>query len=252
MTIPGYQTLMLPLLKLADQGEVALQDAVDRLAEEFRLSPEEAAQRLASGQRVIYNRTGWAKTELVKAGLIEQPRRGLFSITARGRELLATLPTSIDRAFLAERYPEFRAYLDWAQQRQPEDGQVATVVSTLGAAPVVATPDEQIDTAAKTLNTALEADILARIRGVAPEKFEQLVVDLLVAMKFGGGDPDMGQRLGRAGDGGIDGVIQGDALGLDAVYIQANATRTATRLVPQPFKPSLAASLGSERQRASL
>ena len=89
VTMPSYQTLMLPLLRLAAKGEVALQDAVETLAKEFQLTPEEAAQRLPGGQRVIYNRTGWAKTELVKAGLIEQPKRGLFTITQRGRDLLS-------------------------------------------------------------------------------------------------------------------------------------------------------------------
>ena len=216
---------MLPLLRLAAKGEVALQDAVETLAKEFQLTPEEAAQRLPGGQRVIYNRTGWAKTELVKAGLIEQPKRGLFTITQRGRDLLSAPPAALSRAYLYERFPEFREYIQLSQNRQG-NGSETTAAPVEEIAPVTSslassTPYEQIDAAARALNTALEADLLARIRSVDPSKFEQLVVDLLIKMGFGGGDPEMGERLGRAGDGGIDGVIQEDALGLDAVYVQA-------------------------------
>jgi restriction system protein len=222
MSIPDYQALMLPLLKLAGQGEVALQEAVRHLVEEFNLTPEEAGQRLASGQAVIYNRTGWAKTELVKAGLIEQPRRGLFCITDRGRELLANAPAAITRGFLIERYPEFRAYIEASsQQRIAAVKASAAAPSAAASSNLAETPDEQIDTAAETLTAALEADLLARIRTVQSTQFEQIVLDLLIAMNFGGGDPEMGQRLGRSGDGGIDGLIQEDVLGLDAVYIQA-------------------------------
>lgn len=222
MPIPGYQTLMLPLLEFARDGEVALQEAVQRLVERFQLTPEEASQRLPSGQTVIYNRTGWAKTELLKAGLIEQPRRGLFRITDRGRALLANPPAAISRAYLVENYPEFRAYIEASQQRQTASEEATSGSSSeLSLEPTEATPDELIDKAAKTLTTALEADLLERVRTVHPNQFEQIVVDLLIAMGFGGGDPEMGQRLGRSGDGGIDGVIQEDALGLDAVYVQA-------------------------------
>jgi restriction system protein len=224
MTIPSYQTLMLPLLRLAAQGEVAFQDAVETLAKEFQLTPEEAAQRLSGGQRVIYNRTGWAKVELVKAGLVEQLKRGVFTITQRGRDLLAAPPPGLSRNFLYERYPEFREFIQASQHRQgngAEETAAPVELATGTASPASSTPYEQIDAAARALNTALEADLLTRIRSVDPSKFEQLVVDLLIAMNFGGGDPEMGERLGRSGDGGIDGVIQEDALGLDAVYVQA-------------------------------
>lgn len=244
MAIPGYQDLMLPLLRLANQGDVALQDAVRHLTEEFKLTPEEAAKQLPSGrQTVIYNRTGWAKTELVKAGLIEQVQRGVFRIAERGRVLLADPPPFIDRAFLVERYPEFRSYIRAAQQREAadEEAEVAASADLVAQLPA-ATPDEQIDTASKSLTAALEADLLERVRSVHPTQFEQIVVDLLIAMGFGGGDPQMGQRLGRSGDGGIDGVIQEDALGLDAVYVQAKRYQNGSPIsaaVLQAFVGSL-------------
>jgi Restriction endonuclease len=222
MTIPTYEELMLPLLKLVAQGEIARPDAVQRLTEEFQLPPEEASKRLPGGQTVIYNRTGWAKNELQKAGLIQRARRGVYSITDRGRALLAENPKAITRAFLIERYPEYREYIEASRRRSSsaEEG-TSEALADLNAEAAAITPDELIDTAAKTLTATLEADLLERLRTVHPAQFEQIVVDLLIAMGFGGGDPEMGQRLGRTADGGIDGVIQEDALGLDAVYIQA-------------------------------
>ena len=228
MTIPSYQELMLPILRLAQEGEVALTDAVKRLVSEFRLTPEEEISKLPSGQAVIHNRTGWAKTELVKAGLIEQPARGKFRITERGRELLQRSPASISRAFLVENYPEFRAYIEASQERAASASQKAAELAI--GNPAAVTPDEQLDNAYKTLTAALEADVLAKVRSVDPSRFEQLVVDLLLAMNFGGGDREMGKRLGRSGDGGIDGVIQEDALGLDAVYVQAKRYRDGSNI----------------------
>lgn len=244
MTIPTYQDLMLPLLRLVGQGEITRQDAVQRLAEKFQLTPEETARRLRSGQTVIYNRTGWAKTELLKAGLVQQPRRGVFEITDRGRALLANPPTAITRAFLMEHYPEFRSYIEASQQRYQATTEetAAGVPDSIDTETTEATPDEQIDIAAKTLTAALEVELLERIRTVHPTQFEQIVVDLLIAMGFGGGDPEMGQRLGRSGDGGIDGVIQEDALGLDAVYLQAKRNQDGNTIgapVLQAFVGSL-------------
>lgn len=250
MAIPTYQELMLPLLKLVEQGEIARPDAVQRLAEEFRLTPEEAAKRLPGGQTVIYNRTGWAKNELQKAGLIQQARRGVYCITDRGRALLAEAPRAITRAFLAERYPEYRAYIEASRQRSaPTDEGTAGALTDLNSEAAAVTPDEQIDTAAKTLTATLEADLLERVRTIHPTQFEQIVVDLLIAMGFGGGDPEMGQRLGRSGDGGIDGVIQEDALGLDAVYIQAKRYQDGNTIgapVLQAFVGSLVGNRASK------
>jgi restriction system protein len=242
LPIPTYQMLLLPLLRVAEQGEVPFREPVPRIVEELQLTPEEASQRLRSGQSVIYNRAGWAKTELVKAGLLE-PVHGLLHITDQGRQLLANPPTALTRKYLLEHYPEFRAYVEAAQQRPAAAEEPAARPTTDFAADAdEATPDEQIDLAAKTLTATLEADILERVRTVHPTQFEQIVVDLLIAMGFGGGDPEMGQRLGRSGDGGIDGVIQEDALGLDAVYLQAKRYQDGSTIgapVLQAFVGSL-------------
>jgi restriction system protein len=250
MPVPTYQQLMLPLLRLVAQGEASRQGAVRRLAEEFCLTPEEASHRLPGGQTMMYNAPVGQKTELSKAGLVHQPRRGMFAITDRGRQLLADPPPTITRTFLLQRYPEFRTYIE-AQRPEAAVETIPGTPAVGAAANVEATPDEQIGTAAKTLTTALEADLLERVRTVEPTKFEQIVVDLLIAMGFGGGDPDMGQRLGRSGDGGIDGVIQEDALGLDAVYLQAKRYQDGSTIGLRHCRRSLVASLATDRLKAS-
>lgn len=221
MAIPTYQQLMLPMLRIVAQSEISLPDLVRKLSTEFNLSPEEAATLNQSGQAVIYNRTGWAKTEMVKAGLLTQPERGVIRITDRGLQLLASPPPQITRPFLMERFPEFRAFIEASQRRSSAAGPAQPDLAEAALADTAATPDDQLDAAFKSINAALESELLIRVRRVDPSRFEQIVVDLLIAMGFGGGDPEMGKRLGRTGDGGIDGVIQEDALGLDAVYVQA-------------------------------
>ena len=222
MTVPKYEQLMLPLLRqlAAANGEANVAMLMPELAREFQLTDDDLQQRLPSGgQTYFVNRCHWAKFYLSRAGLLEAARRGYFTITDDGRKMLTANPTALhDRKSLMQ-IPQFaKWWRETPESTAPDD--------TTGAAHDIAdadatTPDERIDTAAKLLNTALEADLLTRVRKVAPDKFEQIVVDLLVAMGFGGGDPEMGHRLGRTGDGGIDGVIQEDVLGLDAVYVQA-------------------------------
>lgn len=221
MPIPTYEDLMLPLLKrvAAAASEINVPALLPALAQDFGLTPEEIEERLASGrQTVLANRCHWAKSYMRGAGLIEMSRRGYFRVTETGRQLLREQPGRIDRAVLL-RYPEFR---NWFNGSTEAEGNAEPVP----AMPVDAdtssrTPDEQIDAAGQLLTAELEAQLLERVRLVEPSAFEQIVVDLLIAMGFGGGDPEMGKRLGRSGDGGIDGVVQEDALGLDAVYVQA-------------------------------
>ncbi len=227
-TIPDYQSLMLPLLRLCADGAITLRAAVQALGDTFQLMPDQMVQKLPSGQAVIYNRTGWAKTELVKAGLIQQPQRGLFEITDRGRALLAEKPERISRAFLM-RYPEFKSYIEASQQRAvARDTDAGTgapdAVTTIEAAKQ--TPTERIDAAVAEIEAELRDELLDQIFAIANQSqraafFETLVVKLLVGMGYGKGIKDAGKRIGQAGDGGVDGVINLDPLGIDRVYVQA-------------------------------
>jgi restriction system protein len=214
MAIPDFQTLMLPLLKaLSDKREYAMREVTTLLSDQFHLT--EGERNLASavsGQGVMYNRTAWAKTYLKRAGLIEQPRRGFFKISAAGEKVLEYPPPSINIKFL-EQFPEFSAKDSLESVDQP---QVALIAET-----PVSTPEELIENGAKTIRKELAEEILQRVKSCSPTFFERLVVELLVKMGYGGTRQDAGRAIGRSGDEGIDGVIHEDRLGLDVIYLQA-------------------------------
>jgi restriction system protein len=221
MAIPDYQTLMRPLLAYAqDGGEKYIRAAFDVLAAEFLLTPEERQQMLPSGKQVIFeNRVHWARTYLDKAGAIERTRRSHFQITERGRQLLRNHPTRVGVAELRQ-FPEFQKF------QTPKDGEGPRVseapeASTITDITAQATPEEAVQTAENQLVESLRGDLLERITEMPPAFFEQLVVDLIVAMGYGGSRSNVAKRIGRSGDEGIDGIVNQDALGLDVVYIQA-------------------------------
>jgi restriction system protein len=218
MAIPDFQTLMLPVLRASEAGEVKISDVVDVLADEFRLSPEERSELLPSGKQTTFaNRVHWAKSYLGKAGLVELTRRAHFRITDRGRKVLTNPPERIDIHFL-EQFPEFLAFREASNGVDKNTGGPAAVevVQTTGM-----TPDEMIRKAHGQLEDELGQDLLERVVAAPPEFFERLVVQLLIAMGYGGSAVDAGRALGRSGDGGVDGVIDQDALGLDRIYVQA-------------------------------
>lgn len=215
MAIPDYQACMLPLLRyLSDGAEHSLRDAENCLAEHFKLTPAERAELLPSGQQGIFmNRLGWARTYLKKAGLLESPRRGVFKITARGLQVLASNQARIDVKYL-EQFPEFIEFRD--ASRSADEVAVSAVIPQSKT-----TPEESIELAHQGLRDQLAAELLTRILGCTPTFFEQLVVELLVKMGYGGSRRDAGERIGQTGDGGIDGIIKEDRLGLDTIFIQA-------------------------------
>ncbi|MFJ2988191.1 restriction endonuclease [Collimonas sp. NPDC087041] len=215
MPIPDYQTCMLPLLQyLGDGIEHSLRDAEEALAEHFHLSPLERAELLPSGQQGVFkNRIGWARTYLKKACLIELPKRAMSKITERGKQVLATNPGRIDVKYL-QQWPEFIEFLDISKQNS------RTTMSDEQTS-VETTPEEAIELASQGLREQLAQTLLSRILGCSPTFFEQLVVELLVKMGYGGSRRDAGERIGQTGDGGIDGIIKEDRLGLDTIFIQA-------------------------------
>lgn len=217
MPIPDYQSLMLPVLTIAAEGETRVPTASTRIADQLGLSEEEREEMLPSGaQRLLHNRIHWAKFYMSKAGLIESPKRGVFVATQTGRALLATKPGRIDVELLRT-YPAFvEFYTTNAATSSPAVSQAATAATASNS-----TPEEQIDAAHAVLTSALRADILTRILEQTPTFFERVIVDLLVAMGYGGSHENAALRLGKSGDGGIDGIVDEDRLGLDRIYIQA-------------------------------
>lgn len=219
MPIPDYQSLMLPVLVLAAGGETRVPDVEDKLADQFDLTQAERDQPLPSGrQKVLHNRIHWAKFYLMKAGLVEFPKRGRFVATPAGRQLLEKAPERINLKLLQE-YPAFLEFYRAASQTGDTDGDDA--LPAVPPAENASTPEEQVEAAYAALHSALRGDVLVRILQNSPSFFEQVIVDLLVAMGYGGSHRNAATQLGRNGDGGVDGVINEDPLGLDRVYVQA-------------------------------
>ncbi|WEN41616.1 Mrr restriction system protein [Thauera sp. GDN1] len=217
MPIPDYQTLMLPLLRLAgDGGEHRFRDAVEYLAAQFGLTDAERGELLPSGTAPIFdNRVGWARTYLKQAGLIKSVKRGIFRITESGVELLARAPDRIDTSTL-ERYEAFLAFRN--RRRERGEGETREQAEAVNED---LTPEDALAAAYQKLRKSLEADLLDQVKASSPAFFERLVIDLLVSMGYGGSRRDAGRAIGKSGDGGIDGIIKEDKLGLDAIYIQA-------------------------------
>lgn len=215
MAIPDYQMCMLPLLRfLADEKEHPLRETEEALAVQFNLSAAERAELLPSGQQGIFrNRVAWARTYLKKAGLLESPKRAIFKITERGKQALIANPPKIDAKYL-EQWTEFVEFKDASRSNTDSTRIIELPFGTT-------TPEEAIETAYQGLHEQLGQEILSRILSCSPTFFEQLVVELLVKMGYGGSRRDAGERIGQSGDGGIDGIIKEDRLGLDAIYIQA-------------------------------
>jgi restriction system protein len=209
---------MLPLLRFAADGkEHALKEAVAGLAVEFQLTDAEKNEYLPSGQQTVFqNRVGWARTYMKKAGLLASPRRGFLAITDRGRSVIAERPAAIDVNFL-ERFPEFVEF----KALRHEKAEVPADETDVPPGEVGKTPHEALESAYDRLRSELAAEILSTIKVSEPALFEEIVVDLLVKMGYGGSRKDAGQAIGRRGDEGIDGIIKEDRLGLDIIYIQA-------------------------------
>jgi restriction system protein len=241
MPIPDYQTVMLPLLKLASGGaEHPFREAMDRLADEFSLTDDERAELLPSGTAHVFgSRVGWARSYLKQAGLLEAPKRGVLRITAEGEALLAKKPIRIDNNLLNQ-YESFRAF----RARSKESGGDARALAVEPASEQ--TPEDAMATAYQRVRKNLEAELLEQVKAASPAFFERLVVDLIVAMGYGGSRQDAGRAIGRSGDGGIDGIIKEDRLGLDVIYLQAKRwENTVGRPEVQKFAGAL------QGQRAS-
>lgn len=237
MPVPSFQTWFLPFLKrIADGAIHQMADLYGTLADDLGLSDEDRRELLPSGGQFKFrNRIGWARTYLKKAGLVETPQEGHVRITARGREVLAENPEKLNVRYL-KRFPEF---LDFHRYRPaPEDAQVSAPVSATEAEE---TPEETLERVFNSLQDEVADELLERIMAAPAAFFERLVIDLLLKMGYGGSQEMAGKAIGKSGDGGVDGIINEDLLGLDVVYLQAKRWEgTVGRPVVQAFVGSLA------------
>ncbi len=215
MPIPDYQTIMLPLLKfLSSKTERSLKECVEEISKVFNLTDSERKTLLPSGnQSVIHNRTGWAKTYLSKAGLVQSTRRGYIIISERGLSVLNSKLAKIDHKVLMQ-FPEYVAFKKKTNSKDGNDQEGEDIETT-------ETPEELIEKAHLQLKQELAGEILMKIKSCTPEFFERVVIDLLLKMGYGGSRKDAGRAIGKSGDEGIDGVISEDKLGLDNLYVQA-------------------------------
>ncbi len=238
MTVPSFQNLMLPLLNiLGDQREHTLGEVIDALAVRLDLSEDERRALLASGKQSRFdNRVGWARTYLKKAGLLESTGRGRFRITERGLHVLRDNPREISVRFLKQ-FPEFLEFQSVSRRGARDEGEETIELNQ--------TPEEVLESSYQNLRLNLAQDLLERVKNSSPRFFENLVIDLLVAMGYGGSRQDA-EAVGRSGDGGIDGIIKEDKLGLDVVYVQAKKWEGT---VGRPTVQAFAGSLEGQRAR---
>jgi len=216
MSVPDYETLMLPVLKLFASDAKNVSECIPAVKREFGITDEEAEELLPSGRvTVLQSRTHWARTYLSKAGLLSSPKRNLHVITDLGRQVLARNPERIDNAFL----DQFGTFAEWRNAANATSGGDET--ATPAKIDDSQTPEDAIEAADRLLKSALRDELLALLLDLSPQRFERVILDLLAAMGFGGGNLANGHMTKTTGDGGIDGIIHEDALGLDAVYVQA-------------------------------
>lgn len=240
MPIPDFQSIMLPLLQFASDGqEHSIHQAVDALAGVLGLSEIERNELYPSGKGPIFDdRVGWARTHLKQSALLQYTRRTYFKITERGVAVLKQSPQKIDLRYLSQ-FPEFLNFKNRVRVKGPKDGIAHNSMSEQ-------TPKEAIELNYQRLKESLAQELLSTIKRQSPSFFERLVVELLVRMGYGGSIRDAGQAIGKTGDEGIDGIIKEDKLGLDIIYIQA---KRWDRTVGRPEIQQFAGALAGQRAR---
>lgn len=247
MPIPDFQTLMLPVLQqFSDGKEHSIHEILDKLARKYSLTEQEMNEMLPSGkQTTFYNRVGWSRTYLSKSGLLEMTRRSYYKISERGKAELASNPTRIDMKYL-EKFPE---YVDFREREGPRrKGQESDATEEIQKA-TGKTPEEILEYAYQEIRDNLAQELLALVKKSPPAFFEQLVVELLVNMGYGGSRRDAARAVGQSGDEGIDGIIDEDRLGLDIIYIQAKRWES---IVSRPEIQKFVGALMGKRARKGI
>ena len=212
MAVPKFQEFFRPVLGLTLEGPISLTDCRKKTPDVLGLNDQDREERTKGGTTTkVIDRVNWSITYLFEAGLVDRKERGVYFATELGRQTYAANPERITREVLRG----FRGFQDFERRSgEPDDGATPT-----GDGNDTITPIERIESAAAELDAALRAELLKQILNASPEFFERLIIDLMLSMGYGG--PGLGQHLGKSSDGGVDGVINQDKLGLDSIYLQA-------------------------------
>lgn len=241
MPIPNFQVLLLPMLRYLSDGKDRTNAEIEMtLAGEFKLSDNDRRELLPSGQARFLNRIGWAKSHLVHAGLLESPRHAAVRITDRGRQVLSQSPGRIDLSFL-DQFPEHLSFRTSSRKRSLPNSPPQAVDQI--------TPEEHMAHGYQQIREELASELLRRVKEASPAFFERLVIELLVAMGYGGSLEEAGTVIGKSGDGGIDGIIKEDKLGLDTIYVQA---KRWANVVGRPEIQKFAGALQGQRARKGI
>ncbi len=248
MSVPDFQTLLLPALRHLVPQQLKTGALVDLLSNEFQLTEADRNELLGSGrQKRVANRTHWALAYLNRAGLIERVSRGEYKATPLGNDLVKEGLAKLTLSLLMERYPGVRAFRGGGEQSDSQQTSVDAVVTSKipnSSIATTETPTERLENADRELKGALAVELIERVRNIDPTTFEQLIIDLLVKIGYGGTSEEAAKRLGQSGDGGIDGVIREDALGLDAIYLQAKRYKEDNAIGPATIQAFAGALLG--------
>ena len=229
MGIPKYNEFMLPVLKLVkDKDEISMKKVVENMGKEFNLTEQELKEKYDNNERktVFYDRVHWARTYLKKAKLLKSPKRGYVQITDRGQEVLNSGITEIDRKYLLQ-FPAFKKFTTIKTDK--EDSKETQTLDEISEG----TPIETIESAVGEINEGLKEELLENILKASPAFFEGLVIDLLINLGYGGSKKEAGRAFKTTRDGGVDGIIKEDNLGLDVIYTQAKRFKDQTVSEPQ-------------------
>lgn len=245
--IPDYQSLMLPLIKFISDGEIHnTQDAVSYLGKEFQLSEDELNEWLPSKkQKTFNNRVHWAKAHLKMSNVIENVGRGLFKLTERGKQILKESPSSVNVKYLTEKFSDYNELINGFRRKEPYKITFSTDIPTVDEF-LKETPEEQIESGYQKIRKSLEQEVLQKLKSIHPSKFEEIVVQLLVRMGYGGSIAEAGKATKYTNDEGIDGIIKEDKLGLDVIYIQAKRWEGT---VPRPEIQKFVGALAGQRAK---
>ena len=234
MPVPKYYEFFPYVLEyLSDDNNHTMKEITEYCAKATKLTENDKRETISSGMPVYTNRVGWARTYLSKAGLIERVARSTYHITATGKKAVEFGVQKVDLQYLRQ----FDSFNEFSNSKSTDKNKTEVVIEREES------PQEQIESAIRKINSSLLDDIMSEVLKMSPYDFENLVVRLLIKMGYGTLKQNPDAVTKKTGDEGIDGVVSADKFGFDSIYIQAKkwqTTSTVGRPEVQRFLGALA------------